>query len=240
MPDGKCLYKHNCEDKEKNIFENPEKCRVKDLDDVATTDIAVFLTETLARLTGKRPHLIVSRVHRKKLDINRGIGMGTFHVDEAVRVYNDVHNFIRRAKGSLNGNWGIILDIHGNNFPEKWTMLGYGVLKYQFDKGYFTANDSTIGNLADHVKINFETLIRGKNSLGHLMEERGINVIPSPHHPFPKDKNYLTGGFITRHYGSKSGGNVDAIQIEIPVNDRDSKRKKKDTLLDWQSLLLNI
>ena len=29
-------------------------------------------------------------------------------------------------------------------------------------------------------------------------------------------RSYYSGGYITRHHGSKNGGNVDAIQLEIP------------------------
>lgn len=239
-PNATCIYRHDCEDKDKGILKSIERCKVKDEDDVETTDIAVYMTEALAKLTGKRPHLIISRIHRKKLDINREIGMGTFYVDEAVQAYNDVHGFIQKAKDSIKGDWGLILDIHGNNLPEKWTMLGYGVFKYQFDQGFFTSNDSTIKNLADHVDVNILKLLRGKNSLGHLMEEKGIKVIPSPNNPAPEDKNYLTGGYITKTHGSKAGGKIDALQIEIPVNDRDTKAQAEKYLDDMSEAIVEF
>lgn len=239
-PNATCIYRHDCEDKDKGILKSIERCKVKDEDDVETTDIAVYMTEALAKLTGKRPHLIISRIHRKKLDINREIGMGTFYVDEAVQAYNDVHGFIQKAKDSIKGDWGLILDIHGNNLPEKWTMLGYGVFKYQFDQGFFTSNDSTIKNLADHVDVNILKLLRGKNSLGQLMEEKGIKVIPSPNNPAPEDKNYLTGGYITKTHGSKAGGKIDALQIEIPVNDRDTKAQAEKYLDDMSEAIVEF
>ena len=53
-------------------------------------------------------------------------------------------------------------------------------------------------------------------------------MVPSPTQPVPVDGSYLSGGYVVREYGSKGGGKVDAIQIEIPNSkrDRDSKLNK--------------
>lgn len=178
------------------------------------------LVEVLRESTGKQPHFIVNRIHRIKVDVNRDIEKGTFYVAEAVQAWLDFQNFIKIAKESFNGKWGMILDIHGNEVPEKWTMLGYGITAQKLDMGQFSAYDTSLTSLARRVYVPFQDLFNGKNSLGYFIEKENITVIPSPTHQYPKGRNYFSGDFIVKHHGSKDGGNIDAVQIEMPVTYR--------------------
>ena len=40
--------------------------------------------------------------------------------------------------------------------------------------------------------------------------------VPSPAHPDPGAGNYFDGGYNTRRHGSRDGGRVDAVQLEVP------------------------
>ena len=53
-------------------------------------------------------------------------------------------------------------------------------------------------------------------SLGGLMEETGFHAVPSYRQPRPGVDRYFSGGFIVKEYGSRDGGEVDAISIEAP------------------------
>ena len=218
-----CIHRHHCEDKSRKILKSYKHCGVHELGDASTTDMGEVLVDAIRRITGSRPHFIVNRLHRSRLDVNRGIKLGAFGEPEAEQVYLDFHNFIRQAKRSLGNRWGLLLDIHGNN-RGNWTMLGYGLLKYQLnEKPLIDAHYSSLRALARRTAISMEVLVRGNRSLGHFMEEAKCQVFPSPDNPSPMNRGYLTGGYITRHHGSKSGGNVDAIQVEIPRLIRDNK-----------------
>ena len=90
----------------------------------------------------------------------------------------------------------------------------YGLYKYQMEeKPLKNAEQSSLRSLAERTSVSLESLIRGNNSLGHFMEEAHAKVFPSPENQSPNNKGYLTGGYITRHHGSKKGGKIDAIQV---------------------------
>jgi len=41
--------------------------------------------------------------------------------------------------------------------------------------------------------------------------------VPSPRKAGPGKDSYFSGGTITKRYGSRDGGKVDAIQMEMPA-----------------------
>ena len=84
--------------------------------------------------------------------------------------------------------------------------------------GPLDPNKSSIASLSRrHSDIRFSRLLRGRyDSFGGLLDDLGYDAVPSPSHPGPGGIKYKRGGYITRRYGSRSGGKIDAIQIESP------------------------
>ena len=66
--------------------------------------------------------------------------------------------------------------------------------------------------------MSFATLLAGNRSLGKYIEEQNNSYVcvPSPSNPSPNNGNYYSGGYITKTFGSRHSGVVDAIQIELP------------------------
>ena len=90
--------------------------------------------------------------------------------------------------------------------------------------GLFTSADSSIRALAERSSVPFDTLLRGEQSFGKFLEEEGYNAVPSPSHWVPGWwEKYFSGGYNTQIYGSRDGGNVDAIQIESSKEQRSAE-----------------
>ena len=49
-----------------------------------------------------------------------------------------------------------------------------------------------------------------------MFESLGYRAVPSPKQPVPGDDKYYRGGYITQIHGSREGGLVDAVQVEVP------------------------
>ena len=56
-----------------------------------------------------------------------------------------------------------------------------------------------------------------------MFQRAGYKAIPSPRYPGPGSGvagKYYRGGYTTRRWGSKEGGNIDCIQMELPPEPR--------------------
>ena len=63
-------------------------------------------------------------------------------------------------------------------------------------------------------------LTRGENSLGGLLEAKGVAAVPSPTTPCPSGL-YFNGAFTTAYYGHKLGDSeVVTTQVEPPIRYR--------------------
>jgi hypothetical protein len=72
-------------------------------------------------------------------------------------------------------------------------------------------------------------VLRGRASLGGLLERAGYPSVPAPGVPSPGLDPYFEGGYITRRHGSIDGGLASAIQIETPhlgVRDTPAARER--------------
>ena len=54
------------------------------------------------------------------------------------------------------------------------------------------------------------------SGVGAMFETEGYRAVPSPKQPVPGDDKYYRGGYITQIHGSREGGLVDAVQVEVP------------------------
>ena len=61
-------------------------------------------------------------------------------------------------------------------------------------------------------------MLRGTNSFGNLLEERGYQSLPSIVSPSPECMRYFSGGYNTYVHGSaETGGSISSIQLEMPA-----------------------
>lgn len=208
-----CTWSHTCGEKDKS------RCKASVYQDYYTLNLSTLIRRELQNLTGVTPHLVISHLHRSKLDPNREVKEAAFDVISATTAWWEYHNFLLQAKETVGRSGpGLLLDIHGQSHPEKWIELGYIIRGNNLDSGNFTSDMSSIRNLAATLqnRVEFDDLLRGPSSFGAMLETRGYKVVPSPKHPGPDGGKYYNGGYITRAYGSQEGGQMDAIQIESP------------------------
>ena len=99
---------------------------------------------------------------------------------------------------------------------------------------------SSIKNLAANNRsgINHSELLRGEKSFGSLLDNKGYPAVPSKNDTFPNSGDlYFTGGYNTFTYGSRSQGNIDAIQLEI---NKQGVRENISQVESFASALSNV
>lgn len=218
-----CTFTHDCTGprSEKN-------CKVTTVQDYKTDEVARTVFETINEELGAYPKMVISKLHRTKLDPNREKNQATMNEAMAEVVYDDYHSALTAAREAIPGN-GLLIDIHGHNRPEEWQMLGYLISGSKLNKLdpelEDLVNTSSIRSLASRV-TSFPELLRGKSSFGAMLSAEGYMTVPSPDNPRPNNASFYSGGYITKIHGSKEGGNVDAIQVEIHRINRTPKVKR--------------
>jgi hypothetical protein len=187
-----------------------------------TDELAIAVANAIQSRFGERPHLIVSQLHRSKLDPNREIVEAAQGDPLAEQAWREFHGFIEHARARVleTHGEGFYLDLHGHGHPIQRLELGY-LLNAQelarsdaeLDQGSWAA-DSSIRALVDRSGVAFSALLRGPESLGSLLEDRGYSTTPSDVQPDPGDNPFFSGGYNTARHGSRDGGSISGIQIE--------------------------
>jgi hypothetical protein len=191
--------------------------------DVNSQELARAIVERIQSITGRRPHLIVSHLHRRKLDPNREIKEAAGGDPLAERAWHEFHEFIRRATAATvaQHGFGFLIDIHGHAHPLPRLELGYGLVGAQLnqDDQAFNQSDfaaiSTVSDLRRQQNVDGADLIRGPRSLGALFVAEGIRAVPSPQEPGPGPHPFFAGGYIVRtHAGGSDTPKIDGVQFE--------------------------
>lgn len=188
--------------------------------------------------------------------------------DEARTIYLSYHSLLMAARLNLaknhkNTRGAIFLDIHGHSHkyiqPRDYMSaitgktvsslqieqieLGYGLSKKSLlqSDSYLNkiADSSSIANISRmHLKVPFSEIVRGKYSLGALLENENYIAVPSPKikgaeasaelfgldaRGYAKNRPYFGGGYCIQRYGTSQKGsvigfndNIPAIQIHFP------------------------
>lgn len=190
--------------------------------DLNTDPLARALATAILTHTGKRPHLILVRLRRTKLDANREIVEAANGHPVAERAWREYHGFIEAAKAAASAAFPrpLYVDLHGHGHALQRLELGYLLTAANLDQPDATlntnpafANASSIRGLATGV-TPFADLLRGLGSLGGRFASEGYPSVPSPAMPSPGGDPYFNGGYSTARHGSRSGGPVDAVQLE--------------------------
>ncbi len=203
--------------------------------DRRTQELARAIADALAARTGQRPHLIISHLHRVKLDPNREIREAAQGNPIAERAWREYHGFIVAAEAAVTRQYGHghYYDIHGHGHPIAWLELGYLLSASDLRNTDATLRRTTFRNrsslraLTANPKLDFPMVLRGKMSLGGMLAARGYRAVPSPADPHPGGNSYFRGGYSTARHGSRNGGSIDGTQIEHPWAIRQSARTQE-------------
>lgn len=60
------------------------------------------------------------------------------------------------------------------------------------------------------------------------MNQEGLDAVPSPQQQSPNGESYFSGGYTLKTYGSRDGGDIDAIQMEFDSTFRKGWRDNED------------
>lgn len=185
------------------------------------SDISFNLNSSrmISFVLGFRPHVVYNRLTRSKLDVNRDLNEATFNIPDARKAFNDFTSFIYKAKSAISGR-GFLLDVHGHANKLQRTQLGYLIHRFNLEREDFTIGESSIRSLGKFWCAKddfcFKGFVHGNRSLGHLLNLEELPTVPSPLEKVPNGPRYFHGGYIVEKFGSRNGGEIDAIQIEFP------------------------
>ena len=193
--------------------------------DANTQELARSLDSLLKIRTGRSPHLIISKLHRIKLDPNRDVADAADGNAAAAAAWSEYHQWIEDAKKSLlkQHSAGLLIDLHGHSHAIQRLELGYllessdlrqtpEILNAQSNKKEFSLKNLFLKNKD---KTTLDNLLRGAHSFGTLTHQQGYPAVPSQQIPAPKiGEDYFSGGYTILRHGSSAGGRIDAIQVE--------------------------
>ena len=178
--------------------------------DAGTSELAVALADAIEKRMGKRPYLVVSKVHRKYLDPNRPSGIA-YEDSDAAPVYQRYHGMLHRYCKEIleEHHTGLLLDIHGQGSSSKTLYRG-------------TANGKTVARLKERFGESAHT---GEKSLFGTLDRLGWTVFPPMGDG--KEQSGFTGGYIVQTHGSHQPNGLDAMQLEFGADYRNKTQREK-------------
>lgn len=189
----------------------------KTVRDGRTLEIGRELSQAIFRATGKTPHLILCHLHRSKLDANRELTEAAQGDPKAEASWKEYHEFIERSRKQVTEQFGkgLYLDLHGQSHSEGWIEWGYTISARSLAQSELDS-PSSLDHLLSISDDSLAQLISGPKSLGARTQALGYASVPSPDHPTPGGGHYFSGGYSTRRHGSREGGTIDGVQLELP------------------------
>ena len=197
--------------------------------DANTYQLTKVIMDSMVIRYGGRPHVILCRLKRTKLDANRDSIEAAQNNRFALRAFKEFHFYIDQAKKKIERDVGsgLFFDMHGHGanpdgFYDLRTWLGYLIKGDELDlsddelKNNVDPNMSSIRALIDSSEFEFVELLRGSSSFGTILTDLGFSCVPSSDHLGPEGSRFFSGGYNTLVHGSKNGGMISAIQIEAP------------------------
>jgi hypothetical protein len=202
-----------------------------------TAELARTIGNVFLARTGGRPHIVIVRLRRTKIDANREISEAAQGHRLAERAWIEYHSFIEAAKHAVvaQHGTGFYVDLHGHGHDIQRLELGY-----LLDRATLALPDaaldspvhedeSSIRTLSRDSPASFSALVRGPQSLGALFESEGFPAVPSPASPSLGADEYFDGGYNTARHGSRAGGPISGVQIEsnfTGVRDTQANRER--------------
>jgi N-formylglutamate amidohydrolase len=179
--------------------------------DTGSDDVALALAKALESKTGRVPHLVVAKFARTYVDANRPAD-DAYEWTAAKPVYDAYHKALADAKATVTKEWGrgMLLDLHGQAADANAIFRG-------------TNDGKSVAHLVD--RFGRAGLTGPSGMLGRL-EKAGYKIVPAGDSKDKEDPRY-SGGYITRTYGSRDGGTVDAIQLELGASMRAAAKRER-------------
>ncbi len=201
--------------------------------DIHTMEMGRAMREHIFKLTGLYPYMIISHLHRTKLDPNRNVAEAATGHKQAEVAWAEFHHYIDRAVTEVEQKFGkgLYMDLHGHRHKVERIELGYLVSgeELRFDDEFLS--DETFyefSSLRHLISDNLQSasyleLLRGPESFGAMIENRGYTTVPSYKIPFPKeDEPLFSGGYNTKRHSAVVGNKVDGIQVEVGIKLREN------------------
>lgn len=207
--------------------------------DMNTAELARSIKFRFYERTGKYPHVIINRLHRKKLDANRNKSQGACGDSDAEMAWEDFHAFIELAKEEVLAEYGRgwYIDVHGHGHEIQRLELGYRLSGADLRQSDAALNSdptyrtkSSFRTFAESAPFNFGSgLLRGNKAIGTLLANEGYPSVPSKQDPAPDvGEPYFNGGYNTTVHGCSGGGNICGMQLEANhTGVRDSYENRK-------------
>lgn len=200
----------------------PDCVNVKD---AFTQELITEVYQALLKKTGCHAHVIINRLHRRKLDANRDMEEATDGNNIAAMSWFDFHDYIESAKKKVTMDFGkgLYIDLHGHSHTKQRLEIGYLLYGSEFRQPNSKLNSqeyidySSIKSLVNFNINNLDhaDLLKGELSFGSMMSDKQYPSVPSKDDPFPlPGDDYFSGGYNTERHGSIKSGTIDGIQIE--------------------------
>lgn len=204
--------------------------------DLNTIETATAIRDAFVDALGAAPHLVILHLDRAGLDANREIGEAAMGNPFSELAWQEYHDFIEVARSTVESTWGrgLYLDVHGHGHEAPRVELGYLLDLGDLGLDDEALSDSPIGrdtsirHAWERTGTPLAELVRGGTSLGGRLEAADIRAVPSPGEPSPGTEPFFSGGYSTRRHGSRDGGTVDGIQLELHrsgLRDTDANRR---------------
>lgn len=195
-----------------------------------TIELGLDIAEAFITRTGRRPSLVLSHLHRRKLDPNRELFDAARGNPRAIAAWQEYHDFVdhaiaqvRRRSGS-----GLYIDLHGHSHEKPRVELGYlldgdalALENGMLDERAATSSLATMLAVAPGARLS--VLVRGPRSLGTLLDPF-VPTVPSARTPDPGGDPFYAGGYSTRRHTASIPG----LQVETPFEGvRDTREHRQ-------------
>jgi hypothetical protein len=200
--------------------EIPNRTVGESVRDTNTDTLATTIGNAFQSTLGHRPHVIIMRLHRSKVDANREIVEGAQGNQFAETAWREFQGYIDAAKEYTRTRFanGFYIDLHGHGHTIQRLELGYLLSATELAgtdaQINALANASSLRSLVQGRSVPLSTLLKGPNSIGAMFESESFPAVPSPANPDPAGNPYFSGGYNTDRHGSRVGGVIDGLQIE--------------------------
>ncbi|CAF1628602.1 unnamed protein product [Rotaria magnacalcarata] len=222
----KCYYQNPCVSPLFKI--DPKNCRIHHGRDQNTRLLALALRYELNQLFRLKPFVIINRLERTKVDMNRFIDEGTFGASNTMHAWMRYHFYLRHARELImnhKDNYrekGLLFDIHSQDHEHGLVELGYMLTSRQLSTNIYSLKGSSLASYLG-TRFNPIDLISGNKSLGYFITKYKYSSTPSPTFPSPPNDSYFEWGYTIEEYGRYN--NFSAIMIESPSRELVNRTK---------------
>lgn len=193
------------------------------VNDANTQALAIEIADAFARRIGRRPFVVINRLHRRKFDANRDRAEATGGHAPLDTMWTLFHTRIdsAKARAARVHPRALLIDLHGHGHAIPRLELGYllSASSLRLSDALLTPllAASSVARL-DSATVGTDrgaALLRGPRALGTRLAAAGYPSVPSAQDPAPlATEEYFDGGYNTQRHGSRTSGPVDAIQVE--------------------------